>query len=193
MLAVAKRSAPPLAHHLIWQQGRAEALPFDPHSFDAVVSQFGLMFFEDRVKALQEMVRVLRPNGYLAIAVWESLERIPGYRKMVDLLQRLFGDEAANTLRAPFALGDIGMLRDLCRAAGIPQAQITTHAGTARFPSVESWVYTNVKGWTLAASINDEQYALFLEEAKVALQPFVQADGTVAFDCPAHIIAAQAQ
>jgi ubiquinone/menaquinone biosynthesis C-methylase UbiE len=44
MLAVARKKAPEIE----WKQGRAETLPLDSDSFDAVVSQFGLMFFEDR-------------------------------------------------------------------------------------------------------------------------------------------------
>ena len=48
MLAVARRSAPGID----WREGRAERLPFADGSFDAVVSQFGLMFFEDRRAAL---------------------------------------------------------------------------------------------------------------------------------------------
>jgi SAM-dependent methyltransferase len=66
MLQVAKRKAPAIE----WRQGRAESLPFEAHSFDATVSQFGLMFFEDRRAALQEMARVLKPGGHLAVAVW---------------------------------------------------------------------------------------------------------------------------
>lgn len=57
-------------------------LPFDGDSFDAVVSQFGLMFFEDRPLALREMMRVLRPGGHLAVAVWDTLENTPGYTAM---------------------------------------------------------------------------------------------------------------
>src|SRR5262245_6199314 len=59
MLAVAKRLAPAIA----WRQGTAEALPFEDGSFDAVVSQFGMMFFADRGRAIREMLRVLIPGG----------------------------------------------------------------------------------------------------------------------------------
>jgi ubiquinone/menaquinone biosynthesis C-methylase UbiE len=100
MLAVAKRQAPQIE----WQDGIAEDMPFDNDSFDAVVSQFGLMFFEDKCAAIKEMARVLRPGGQLVVAVWDSLENTPGYAIMVDLLQRLFGDKAANGLRAPYSL-----------------------------------------------------------------------------------------
>ncbi len=186
MLAVARKRAPQIE----WRQGKAEALPFEDNAFDAVVSQFGLMFFEDRHAALQEMVRVLRPNGHLAIAVWASLEHSPGYTAMVNLLQRLFGDQIANALRAPYILGDVAELRSLMAEAGIPDATISTHSGTARFPSIEAWVHTDIKGWVLADQLDDGQFALLLTEAETVLTPFVTAEGTVMFDSPAHIISA---
>ncbi len=186
MLAVAKTKAP----EITWQSGAAEALPFDDNQFDAVISQFGLMFFEDRAMALREMWRVLRPGGHLAVAVWDRLDTSPGYVAMVALLRRLFGDDAANALYAPFCLGEVGPLRDLFAAAAIPDVEVQTQVGLATFPSVQAWVHTDVKGWTLADLIDDEQYALLQNEARSALAEFVQADGTVQFDAPAHIVTA---
>ncbi|MCC6456272.1 MAG: methyltransferase domain-containing protein [Caldilineaceae bacterium] len=185
MLRVAKRIAP----HIEWRQGRAESLPFDTHSFDATVSQFGLMFFEDRRAALQEMIRVLRPGGHLAVAVWDSLDNTPGYAAVTALLQRLLGDPVADLLRAPFVLGDPQLLQSLFTQAGIPNATVTPHAGTARFPSIRSWMYTDVKGWTLAGKIDDEQFEQLCEEAEQVLRPYA-ADGTVAFSAPAYIVTA---
>jgi SAM-dependent methyltransferase len=107
MLAVAKRKAPSLE----WRAARAEALPFAENSFDAVVSQFGLMFFEDQPLALQEMKRVLRRGGRLAVAVWDSLEHFQGYGELIALIGRLHGEQAAAALRVPFSLGT----QDSCR------------------------------------------------------------------------------
>jgi hypothetical protein len=148
------------------------------------------MFFEDRVAALQEMWRVLRSGGRLAVAVWDALDRSPGYAAMVRLLQRLFGERIANELRAPFALGDPEALRSLFSEAGVPGMTIRTPGGTARFPSLEAWVRTDVKGWTLADLIDDAQYRTLLREAEGELDLFVGRDGTVAFRSPAHIAAA---
>ena len=75
MLAVARRK--PVA--VDWIEGRAEALPFGNGRFDAVVSQFAFMFFDDRPAALAEMMRVLRPGARLAVAVCDAVERSPGY------------------------------------------------------------------------------------------------------------------
>jgi SAM-dependent methyltransferase len=187
MLAVARRKAPGIDWHL----GRAEALPFANESFDAIVSQFGLMFFEDPGAALKEMWRVLRPGGMLTVAVWDTLEHTPGYAAMAALLQQLFGDRMANELRAPFILGDVEMLCSLFAQAGVIGVEIFTHVGAARFPSIESWVRTDVKGWTLADLIDDAQYRLLQREAKTALQRYTLADGTVVFNAPAHIATAR--
>jgi SAM-dependent methyltransferase len=186
MLAVARRKA----SHIEWKQGLAEKLPFEDEAFDAVVSQFGLMFFDDRQAAIREMMRVLRQGGHLAVAVWDSIDHTLGYRAMVDLLLRLFGEDAANGLRAPYILGNIDELRSLFRNAGIQDVKVNTLDGKARFPSIESWVFTDIKGWVLADMIDDEQYALLLKEANKSLSAFVQKDGTVEFDAPAHIVSA---
>jgi ubiquinone/menaquinone biosynthesis C-methylase UbiE len=186
MLAVARRKSP----EIDWQEGQAESLPFGEASFDAVVSQFGLMFFEDRVAALGEMWRVLRPGGRLAVAVWDSLDNTPGYAAVTALLQRLFGDRVADGMRAPYNLGDPEVLLPLFGATGIPDASLSTMDGSARFPSIESWVHTDVKGWTLADLIDDAQYETLQQAAQSELAPFAQADGTVKFGAPAHIVTA---
>jgi SAM-dependent methyltransferase len=161
MLDVARRRPPQIE----WHRGPAEALPFDEESFDAVVCQFGLMFFEHPAAALREMVRVTRSGGRIAVAVWDVLANVPGYATVTELLQRLFGDEAADAVRAPYLLGEVVTLRGLFHRAGIADVEINTHVGTARYSSIESWVYTDIKGWTLANMIDDDQYARLLVEA----------------------------
>jgi ubiquinone/menaquinone biosynthesis C-methylase UbiE len=56
---------------------QADALPADAQSFDAVVSRFGVMFFSAPVEAIQEMLRILKPKGRIALAVWSFAERNP--------------------------------------------------------------------------------------------------------------------
>ena len=186
MLAVARNKHPDVE----WKQTPAESLPFDTGSFDAVISQFGLMFFENRTRAIEEMIRVLRPDGKLVIAVWDTLENTAGYLAMVDLLQQLFGDEAANGLRVPYNLGDVDKLKSLFQQPKLKNVKVDTQEGYARFPSLEAWIYTDIKGWVLADMIDDEQYARLLKEARTALASFVADEGSVVFKAPAHIVSA---
>ena len=187
MLAVAERKSPEIE----WQIGAAESIPFEDESFDAVVSQFGLMFFVDKTAAIKEMFRVLKTDGKLVIAVWDSLENAVGYKTVVDLLKRLFGDEVADALRSPYSLGEVQILKSLFEEAEIHDFEIKTLEGTANFPSIELWMFTDVKGWTLADILDDSQYQLLLNEAEKELQPFLTSDNSVSFDHPAHIITAK--
>ena len=183
MLRVARRAAPGIE----WKQGRAEALPFADGEFDAVVCQFGLMFFEDRAAAVREMVRVLRPGGRLAVAVWGPLAETPGYAKQADLLGRLFGERAARSLHAPYALGEPGALREVFAEAGFPEVRIERRAGAARFPSIRDWEYTDIQGWTLAGQLSDQDFERLVRAAESELREFVRPDGSVAFEAPALI------
>ena len=187
MLTVAKRKSDIIQ----WQTGRAESIPFPDNSFDAVVSQFGFMFFEDQCAALREMMRVLKPRGRLAVAVCDGLDHSPGYAVLAELLHRLFGEQVAQAFRAPFSCGDRHQLRTLCDDAGINDAQITRHDGPVRFNSIESLVSTErACAWTLGGLLDGAQFDRLLDEAEEALQPFVSDDSNVTFNMPALVITA---
>ena len=85
MLAVAARINPGLR----WQQGSAGALPFADDSFDAVVSQFGLMFFPEPSVALREMMRVLKRGGRFLVLEFSTVD-LPG----LDVLYKEWSDRA---------------------------------------------------------------------------------------------------
>jgi SAM-dependent methyltransferase len=187
MLEVARRNS----GDIDWKEGRAESLPFPDASFDAVVSQFGLMFFDDRSAALREMMRVLRPAGRLAVAVCDSVDNSPGYSALAKLLERLFGERVAGAFRAPFQLGDPALLRSICIEAGIPDAKVARRNGSVRFASIEALVSTErACVWTLGGMLDDDQFAVLLKESEQALQPFVGPDGAIAFDMPALLVTA---
>lgn len=188
MLAVADRLAPTID----WHQGLAESLPYADGSFDAVVCQFGLMFFPDRIAALQEMSRVLVPDGWLAVAVWDSLENSDGYREEVELLRRIAGEEAADALRAPFVLGNRDEVSRLFQDAGLDSPGVETHRGRAQFPSVRTMVEADLRGWLplMGVNLSEELIETILKEAETTLAGYVNQDGTVEFEAPAHIIRA---
>jgi SAM-dependent methyltransferase len=62
-----------------FEEGDAEALPFDPQSFDAVVSGFGMCHFPNPDIALREAFRVLKAGGRIAFTVWDLPERAVGF------------------------------------------------------------------------------------------------------------------
>ena len=188
MLSVAARVAPAID----WRQASAESLPFADGSFDAVVSQFGLMFFPDRRAALLEMMRVLAPGGRMAVAVWDTLANTPAYARLVDLLGRFAGDKAADALLEPFALGNRSELQALFGDVGARDLEVRTHVGSASFPSVRAMVEAEVRGWlpTIGIDVTAPQLDRIVAEAASVLGEFVQVDGGVRFASPAHIVTA---
>lgn len=185
MLKVARR----LSKAVDWRHGPAEHLPFPRRSFDRVISQFALMFFADQSAGIREMTRVTRPGGTITIATWASIDQSPGYAAMLDLVQRVVGDEAAAALQAPFSLGTEHRLLDIS-ADILPNATITRHEGRARFDSLEAWIHTDVRGWTLAELVTDDDYEHLVAAARTDLAQFVDDDGQVRFPTPALILSA---
>lgn len=186
MVAVARGRPEPVE----WRTGVAEDLPFPDASFDRVVTQFAMMFYTDRDAAVSEMRRVLTDGGVAAVATWSSLDLTPGYDAMVGLLDDLFGADAANALRAPFVLGDREELADLLGSA-FPDVTVTLHDGVARFASVDAWVHTDIRGWTLTDMIDDDQFELLRRRANTELARFTGPDGTVSFPAPALVAVAR--
>ena len=185
MLAVAKRLTPGLD----LRRGTAEQLPIDTDEIDCVTCQFALMYFQDRARAISEIARVTRPGGRVAVATWAAVEESPGYAAMVDLLGDEIGEWAAEATRAPFCLGAPAQLGDLLRMS-FSEVTVERHEGQACFESLDDWLHTEIRGWTLAEHIDDDQYARLRRAAATRLARFVTGDGSVRFAAPALIASA---
>jgi SAM-dependent methyltransferase len=187
MLAVAHS----LDTRIDWRLGDAGQLPFADGSFDRVVCQFGLMFFPDRVRALAEMRRVLRPEGRLALAVWAGLERNPGYAEKVQVLEHIAGSAAADALRAPFCLGDRNRLLDFAHAAGIGDLRIETHVGEACFGDLFEFVDVDLRGWLPVMGVQLDEPTIRRVHAACApaLDRYVDSrSGRITLPASAHIL-----
>lgn len=92
MLAQAQSKLRGAENRVFWVQGTAVGLTFPPHTFDAVSCLESLEFFPDQKLALQEMARVLRPEGVLMVTRrrgWEAKLFVGRYYSEDDFEQIL--------------------------------------------------------------------------------------------------------
>lgn len=91
MIEIARRSAlgRKLANFEV-KVADAENLPFDDSSFDGVVCRLGVMFFGKPQAGVNEMVRVLKPSGKLAIAAWAEPAKNPWATTASSVVNKLF-------------------------------------------------------------------------------------------------------
>ena len=106
-----------------WRQADALDLPFEDQSFDAVVCQFGAMFFPDRHRGYTEMYRVLRPGGVALFNVWDRLEYNDFAKVVHDAVVPLFPEDPPLFVeRTPHGYHDPLRIRADIEAAGFDPA-----------------------------------------------------------------------
>ena len=115
-------------------EGDAEALPFPDASFDAVTSVFGVMFAPDQKRAAEELLRVSRPGGTIALASWSP----DGF---IGEMFRVVGAHVPPPpgLDSPMLWGTEARLRELL-GGGIDSLDVHERVFTFRYPSAHAFV-----------------------------------------------------
>ncbi len=189
MLAAAKEIEPGIE----WILCSAEALDVDDETFDCVVSQFGMMFFQDRQESADEMFRVMKPGGSLAIAVWRSVEHNPAYADIISVLEEQVGTAAADASRLPFSLGDAGKVTAVLEGSGFTDITIEAKTEPARFPSSRQMVEAELRGWLPLFEIflSENKIDEVLIESDKTLGKYAGPSGEAVFPTAAHVFTAR--
>jgi ubiquinone/menaquinone biosynthesis C-methylase UbiE len=167
MLDVAATTVPPGISNIEWRQADASDLPIADATMDVAICQQGLQFFPDKLSALREMHRALKPGGSAWLAVWQSPEHSPVNHAQNEVLGRYLGPEAAKVSRAPFSLGDRDELHSLMRAANfqgieIQEAVITRDMAPPHI-SIPAQLTSTPLGPKIAALDEDKRSAIVAE------------------------------
>ncbi len=102
-----------------WQQADVMALPEAPESFDLVVCQFGVMFFQPKSAAFAEVHRVLRSGGRFMFSVWRGLDDNEFADVTMRAVNALMPAEPARFFeRIPHGYYDEATIADDLRAGG---------------------------------------------------------------------------
>ena len=121
-----------------FRQADACRIPFPDQSFDAIACQYGVMFFPDKVLAMREARRVLKPGGKYVFNVWDSLEHNPIAGAANKVLGSLFPDNPPTFLaKTPYAWYDRAEIEKTVRAGGFSNFAVETVEFPCVAPSAE--------------------------------------------------------
>jgi SAM-dependent methyltransferase len=143
------------ARDVEWRQADALALPFEEACFDAVVCQFGAMFFPDKARAFAEARRVLAPGGALLFSVWDRIEDNEFADCVTRALAARFPDDPPRFMaRTPHGYHDPALLRrDLVAGGFTADASITPLAERSRAASSQIVAFAYCQGSPLRDEI----------------------------------------
>lgn len=197
MLRLARMIAPSEGVAISYCAGTALALPFPDASFDVVLCQYALEFFPNRLQGVQEMLRVLTPEGRVGLRSWGPLEHQAFHTAVLAVLDRYhWGGQPVPSrvgFAQPFSVGDVEELRGYVVEAGFRDIDIRVSTVPMRLASepvaLLGYLTALPVGSEMAAMENTHRSAI-LHEIMAALDPFREA-GTFVIPTRSHIVLAR--
>ena len=168
--------------NVAFRQCAADSLPFENDSFDAVVSRLGVMFFPDPLNALREMLRVTKPEGAIALAVWDKSESNPfGYVITNVVARHVAAAPADPNAPGAFRFAEPGVLARILTDAGaidVKERVLNFHIAAPVSPQ-QFWEMRSETSGTLReklATLSSTHRNLIAQEAQEAVCDFFPND-----------------
>lgn len=141
--------------------GDAQRYDFSPDQFDAIVSRFGVMFFDDPVAAFANIRRTARPGAALRCIVWRGLAENPFMASQHNAISQVLGPQAKPSRHAPgqFAFADDRRVRNILADAGWHGVEIHPISVPCELPANELAIYARRMGGmeTVLASLEEAE------------------------------------
>ncbi len=178
-----------------WRQADAMQLPFEDGVFDAVVCQFGVMFFPDKSKAFSEARRLLRSGGVLLFNVWDRIEENEFAHTVTTALESLFPEDPPRfMIRTPHGYCQLAAIeRDLKGGGFSSRPDIQTVAARSRASSPRVPAIAYCQGTPLRNEIEARDKSRLAEATDVAADAIARRFGPGRVDgkIQAHIVAVE--
>ena len=176
-----------------WQRVDAQSLPFPDQTFDAVICQFGVMFFPDKQKAYREARRVLKTGGRFIFNAWDRIEDNEFADVVTAALTDIFPDDPPLFLaRTPHGYHDKTAIQDQLRSAGFVDITLDTVTRRSLAPSCQDPAIGYCQGTPLRNEIEARDASRLVEAKAAAARKLSErfGDGPVDGKMQAHLITA---
>jgi len=152
MIEVAKSLSESVGTPFDWYENSAFELPFEESTFDVALSAQTIQFLDDRVAALKEMQRVLRPRGQLAISVWCEVGHNPYFDALIKAVTNHLGAETASGLGAAFTLSKPSEIEGLLVEAGLQKIEVEMCELSLEMPELSNFAAKHISATPMATS-----------------------------------------
>ena len=147
------------ANNIEFREANGVDLPFDDNSFDAVVCQFGVMFFPDISLGYREAARALKPGGHFIFNVWDVLKKNTWSRAVREAAVALDPENPADFLKLPYAYHDVAEIREQLVAAGFDRIETEEFPKESQANSARDVALALAAGSPLATQLADRGIA----------------------------------
>ena len=174
-----------------WRQADALSLHFEDGVFDAVVCQFGAMFFPDKVAGFAEAKRVLSTGGRFVFNVWDKIEANEFADVVTQAAGKVFPDDPPLFLaRTPHGYHDIDAIRADMQAAGFDKVNVETITETSSAHTPQHPALAYCQGTPLRNEIEARDAGLLEDVTERARQAIASrfGHGAVEGKIQAHVI-----
>ena len=175
-----------------WRQADVMHLPFPDQAFDAVVCQFGAMFFPDKAKAYSEARRVLRPGGWFVFNVWDRIDQNEFADTVDQALQSVFPEDPPRFMaRVPHGYHKVReIVQDLGRGGFDRVSEFTTLPERSRAESPRIPAIAICQGTVVRSEIEARGVSRLTEATDVATAAIARrfGSGPVEGKIQAHVI-----
>ena len=165
-----------------FQQCTADSIPFPDNTFDVVVSRLGVMLFPDPHAAMREMLRVAKPGGALAFAVWHKSELNPFCCVVTSVIDQHIAPTVADPdAPSAFRFAEPGKLANVMLAAGAidVEEEVFKFDMAAPIAPHEFWNMRSQTSDTLRqklAQLSDDEQSQIAHEIEQAVAEFFPAN-----------------
>lgn len=120
MLDVARRRSREAGYtEVTFEKADAQVHHFASASYDAVVSRFGVMFFDDRAQAFANVASAVKPGGRISFACWQEMPKSEWIMApLIAMLEHVPMPEIPAGGPGPFALAEPDLVTSLLTEAG---------------------------------------------------------------------------
>lgn len=173
----------------------AQTFAFDAGAFDAAISRFGVMFFDDPPAAFANIRRAMRPGGRLTFIAWRSPAENPFMTAAGRAAAHLLPPQPPADPEAPgqFAFADAGRVRRILDAAGWSDVDLKPLDLGTDVAEADLMAYVTRLGPVGAAlrTADAATHAQVTAVLKEAFAPSVQ-DGAARFSLACWLVTARA-